>query len=63
MYRKTRMNFDEDIKERTKMIWGMCAITSSIRAVASVGPGEPAPLIKSCPPPGWPGAVYRKFPK
>ena len=35
------------------------------RAVASVGPGGggPAPPDKVLPPPGWPGAVYRKFPK
>ena len=35
------------------------------RAVASVGPGGggPAPPDKVLAPPGWPGAVYRKFTK
>ena len=35
------------------------------RAVASVGPGGggPGPPDKVLAPPGWPGAVYRKFPK
>ena len=64
LYTESRLYSNTQIHYTSNVLPSPNSMSTVHRAVASVGPGGgPAPPDKVLAPPGWPGAVYRKFTK